>query len=52
MLAGLETMMRYWDLLLGAHFQWYTDHKGLVTVLTHKDVSGQRARWLEKPCDV
>ena len=47
MLAGLETMMRYRDLLLGTHFRWYTDHKGLVTLLTHKDVSGRRARWLE-----
>lgn len=52
MLAGLETMMRYRDLLLGVKFRWYTDHKGLVTVLTHRDIdrasSGRRARWLEQ----
>ena len=44
MLAVLEAMMRYRDLLLGTHFLWYTDHKGLVTLLTHKDVCGRRAR--------
>ncbi|CAA7268279.1 unnamed protein product [Cyclocybe aegerita] len=48
MLAGLETMMHYCDLLLGTHFWWFTDHKGLVTVLNHQEVSGRRARWLEK----
>jgi len=35
MLAGLETMMRYRDLLLGTRFRWYMDHKGLVTLLSH-----------------
>jgi hypothetical protein len=33
--------------IIGVHFRWYTDHKGLVTILQHRDVSGRRARWLE-----
>ena len=33
MLAGLETMKRYRDLLLGTHFYWYTDHKGLIYLM-------------------
>ncbi|KAJ3511636.1 hypothetical protein NLJ89_g3978 [Agrocybe chaxingu] len=48
MLAGLETMMRYQDILLGMKFRWFTDHKGLITLLNHRDLSGRRARWLEK----
>jgi hypothetical protein len=33
MLAGLETMLQHHDILQGAHFMWYTDHKGLRHLL-------------------
>ncbi|KAJ3558320.1 hypothetical protein NP233_g11530 [Leucocoprinus birnbaumii] len=48
MLAGVETMMRHKDILQGARFRWFTDHKGLVSLLQQKDLSGRQARWLEK----
>ena len=48
MLAGIETMLRYADILQGARFQWLTDHKGLVHLLNQKNLSGRQARWLEK----
>ncbi|KAJ3553076.1 hypothetical protein NP233_g12731 [Leucocoprinus birnbaumii] len=48
MLAGVETMMRHKDILQGAKFRWYTDHKGLVSLLQQKELSGQQACWLEK----
>ncbi|KAJ3518583.1 hypothetical protein NMY22_g13602 [Coprinellus aureogranulatus] len=48
MLAGLETMLRHRDILQGAKFTWYTDHKGLRHLLAQRDLSGRQARWLEK----
>ena len=48
MLAGVETMLRYADILQGANFQWLTDHKGLTHLLNQKNLSGRQARWLEK----
>ena len=48
MLAGIETMLRYVDLLQGAQFRWLTDHKGLIYLLNQKNLSGRQARWLEK----
>lgn len=48
MLAGVETMLRHCDILQGAKFRWYTNHKGLVTLLEQKNLSGRQARWLEK----
>ena len=48
MLAGIETMLRYSDLLQGVEFQWLTDHKGLTHLLNQKNLSGRQARWLEK----
>ncbi len=30
MLAGVETMLRYHDILQGQHFTWVTDHKALT----------------------
>ena len=48
MLAGVETMLRYSDLLQGVPFQWLTDHKGLTYLLNQKNLSGQQACWLEK----
>ena len=48
MLAGIETMSRYADILQGVNFQWLTDHKGLVHLLNQKNLSGRQARWLEK----
>jgi hypothetical protein len=34
LLTGIETMVRYQHLLLGAKFRWFTDHKGLIYLLT------------------
>jgi hypothetical protein len=48
MLAGVETMLRFTDILQGAQFQWLTDHKGLTHLLNQKNLSGRQARWLEK----
>jgi RNase H-like domain found in reverse transcriptase/Reverse transcriptase (RNA-dependent DNA polymerase)/Integrase zinc binding domain/Retroviral aspartyl protease/Zinc knuckle len=48
MLAGIETMLRFKDILQGAQFQWLTDHKGLTHLLNQKNLSGRQARWLEK----
>ncbi|KAJ3499851.1 hypothetical protein NLJ89_g10053 [Agrocybe chaxingu] len=48
MLAGIETMLRYQDVLQGVHFKWLTDHKGLTHLLNQKNLSGRQARWLEK----
>ena len=48
MLAGIETMLRYTDILQGVEFQWLTDHKGLTHLLNQKNLSGRQARWLEK----
>ena len=48
MLAGIETMLRYQDILQGTPFQWLTDHKGLTHLLNQKNLSGRQARWLEK----
>jgi len=48
MLAGIETMLRYRDVLQGVHFRWYTDHKGLIHLLNQKNLSGRQARWIEK----
>ena len=33
MLARVETMLHYSDLLQGTQFQWLTDHKGLTHLL-------------------
>ena len=48
LLAGVETMLRHWDILQGTRFTWVTDHKSLEHVLTQKGLSGHQARWLEK----
>src|SRR6266446_7638423 len=48
MLAGIETMLRYSDILQGVTFKWLTDHKGLTHLLNQKNLSGRQARWLEK----
>ena len=48
MLAGIETMLRYADILQGVEFQWLTDHRGLTHLLNQKNLSGRQARWLEK----
>ncbi len=48
MLAGIETMLRYTDILQGTRFKWLTDHKGLTHLLNQKNLSGRQARWLEK----
>ena len=48
MLAGVETMLRYRDILQGVCFRWYTDHKGLIHLLNQRNLSGRQARWIEK----
>ena len=48
MLAGVETMLWYTDIVQGANFQWLMDHKGLTHLLNQKILSGRQARWLEK----
>lgn len=32
----------------GTHFQWVTDHKGLIHLLNQKNLSGRQTRWMEK----
>ncbi|THH28476.1 hypothetical protein EUX98_g5724 [Antrodiella citrinella] len=48
MLAGIESMQRHRDILLGCPFTWVTDHKGLTHFLAQRNLSGRQARWLEK----
>ncbi|PSS18923.1 hypothetical protein PHLCEN_2v3139 [Hermanssonia centrifuga] len=48
MLAGVESMRRHRDILLGCHFTWVTDHKGLTHLLRQKNLSARQARWIEK----
>ena len=48
MLAGIETMLRYRDILQGVHFKWITDHRGLIYLINQKSLSGRQARWMEK----
>ncbi|TFY61096.1 hypothetical protein EVJ58_g4727, partial [Rhodofomes roseus] len=48
MLAGVESMRRHREILLGCHFTWLTDHKGLVHLTKQRNLSGRQARWLEK----
>jgi hypothetical protein len=48
MLAGVETMLRHRNILQGVKFKWITDHKGLMHLLTQKDLSGRQAHWVEK----
>ena len=47
MLAGVESMKRHRDILLGCHFTWVTDHKGLLHLFDQRNLSGRQARWLE-----
>ena len=51
-LAGLETMLRHRDILQGAHFRWFTDHKVLEYFLTQDKLSPRQSRWLEKIADI
>ena len=48
MLAGIETMLRYKDILQGINFKWIMDHKGLVYLMNQKNLSGCQACWMEK----
>ena len=48
MLAGVEGMLRYRDILQGVRFTWLTDHKGLIHLYNQKNLSGRQARWIEK----
>ena len=40
MLAGIEGMLWYRDILQGAKFTWLTDHKGLIHLYRQKNLSG------------
>jgi transposase InsO family protein len=48
LLAGVETMLRHRNILQGAKFIWYTDHKALIHLLKQKNLTGRQARWMEK----
>ena len=48
MLAGVEGMLRYRDVLQGAKFTWLIDHKGLIHLYGQMNLSGRQVRWLEK----
>jgi hypothetical protein len=48
LLAGIETMLRHRNILQGAKFRWYTDHKALIHLLKQKNLTGRQARWMEK----
>jgi hypothetical protein len=48
MLAGVETMLRHRNILQGASFKWFTDHKALIHLLKQKNLTGRQARWMEK----
>ena len=39
MLAGVESMRRHRDVLLGCQFTWVTNHKGLTHLLKQKNLS-------------
>jgi len=47
MFAGVETMRRHREILLGTHFRWFTDHRSLERLLTQLNLSGRQARWME-----
>ena len=38
MLAGIEGMLRYWDILQGTKFTWLTGHKGLIHIYNQKNL--------------
>ncbi len=40
-------MRRHYDILLGCHFTWVTDHKALIHLMKQNNLSGRQARWLE-----
>ncbi len=46
MLAGVESMRRHCDILLGCQFTWVTD--GLTHLLRQKNLSARQARWIER----
>jgi hypothetical protein len=48
MLAGVEGMLQFCNILQGVKCTWLTDHKGLIHLYKQKNLSGRQARWLEK----
>ena len=48
MLAGIEGMLHYHDILQGVRFTWLTDRKGLIHLYQQRNLSGRQAHWLEK----
>jgi len=48
MLARVETMLQHHNILQGVKFKWITDHKGLVHLLSQKNLSDCQVRWIEK----
>lgn len=47
LLAIVESLKRFRNLLHGIKFRVYTDHKGLEWITTQKKLSPRQARWLE-----
>ena len=45
MLAGVESMRRHRDILLGCQFTWVTDHKGLTHLLTQRNLPQRTEQW-------
>lgn len=50
-MAGVKTMLRHRNLLMGTRFTWCTDHRALEKLFTQPNLSGRQARWLEKTAD-
>uniref|UniRef100_A0A0W0G6M7 Putative polyprotein n=1 Tax=Moniliophthora roreri TaxID=221103 RepID=A0A0W0G6M7_MONRR len=48
LLAGLEAMCHYQDMLFWVHFTWVMDHKPLIHLRNQKVLSWQQACWMEK----
>ena len=42
--TGVEMMLRH----LGSHFQWKTDHKGLIHLIHGNSLTERQARWMDK----
>src|SRR5882762_2077656 len=51
LLAIVESLKRFRNLLHGARFRVFTDHKGLQYLSTQKNLSPRQTRWLETLSD-
>jgi RNase H-like domain found in reverse transcriptase/Reverse transcriptase (RNA-dependent DNA polymerase) len=51
LLAIIESLKRFRNLLHGARFRIFTDHKGLEFIQTQQNLSPRQSRWLETLSD-